>query len=364
MERAERSILKKATNGGRLKTMMAVDFRRLFTMRLLYIMVGICLVVPILVLVMTTMMDGSVSVDPKTGAETAMHAFSSVWQSIGSTSGSGMMSMDMTSMCNINLVYFAVAVFICLFVSDDFRSGYAKNLFAVRAGRMEYVISKTLAGVVSGALMLIAYFIGSMLGGKIAGLSFAMEGFTASNIVMCMLAKCLLIGQSSPDAERLILIANALKTTPNYLLGFTDDPAVQPYAADELGLLPASIDEFRRIKEAGLSDMLNYFIREGEYVGSLMGILNCFAEILDAHRNQKYLSLRETTGIPDSCYHPLGYLRVVADAEEKIKKEIYVKNVRVLIENDLQDYLKYRAHLWLDEQIRFMIQDDPKKGTV
>lgn len=51
-------------------------------------------------------------------------------------------------------------------------------------------------------------------------------------------------------------------------------------------------------------------------------------------------------------------------AEEKIKKEIDVKSVRVLIENDLQDYLKYRAHLWLDEQIRFMIQDDPKKGTV
>lgn len=189
---------KKAANGGRLKTMMAVDFRRLFTMRLLYIMVGICLVVPILVLVMTTMMDGSVSVNPQTGVETTMHAFSSVWQSIGSTGGSDMMSMDMTSMCNINLVYFAVAVFVCLFVSDDFRSGYAKNLFTVRAGRMEYVISKTLAGVVSGVLMLIAYFIGSMLGGRIAGLPFAMEGFTAANIVMCMLAKCLLIGVFVP----------------------------------------------------------------------------------------------------------------------------------------------------------------------
>ena len=34
------------------------------------------------------------------------------------------------------------------------------------------------------------------------------------------------LGQSSPDAERLILIANALKTTPNYLLGFTEDPDI------------------------------------------------------------------------------------------------------------------------------------------
>ena len=62
----------------------------------------------------------------------------------------------MTSMCNIDLVHFAATVLVCLFVSDDFRSGYAKNLFSVRAGRMEYVISKTLVGVVSGVLMLIA----------------------------------------------------------------------------------------------------------------------------------------------------------------------------------------------------------------
>ena len=46
------------------------------------------------------------------------------------------------------------------------------------------------------------------------------------------------LGQSSPDAERLILIANALKTTPNYLLGFTEDPDIQPCATDELGLSP------------------------------------------------------------------------------------------------------------------------------
>ena len=198
MEHTNRSSLKKPAAGSRLKTMMAVDFRRLFTMRLLYIMLGICLVVPILVLVMTTMMDGSVSVDPKTGVETTIHAFSSVWQSIGSTSGSSVMNMDITSMCNINLVYFAVAVLVCLFVSDDFRSGYAKNLFTVRAGRMEYVLSKTLVGVISGVLMLIAYLIGSMLGGKIAGLSFAMEGFTASGVVMCMLAKSLLVAVFVP----------------------------------------------------------------------------------------------------------------------------------------------------------------------
>ena len=60
---------------------------------------------------------------------------------------------------------------------------------------MEYVISKTLVGVI---IMPIAYFIGSMLGGKIAGLPFELIGATTSNIVMCMLAKSLLVAVFVP----------------------------------------------------------------------------------------------------------------------------------------------------------------------
>lgn len=58
--------------GKRLKSMLSVDFGRMFTQRLFYIMMGIAVVIPILVLVMTTMMDGTVSVDPNTGVETTM----------------------------------------------------------------------------------------------------------------------------------------------------------------------------------------------------------------------------------------------------------------------------------------------------
>ena len=84
-------------------------------------------------------------------------------------------------------------MFICLFISDDFRSGYAKNLFTVRAKKGEYVLSKTLAGFVCGAFLLLAYFIGSMLGGAVAGLSFEIGGLSAGNIAMCMLAKIFLM---------------------------------------------------------------------------------------------------------------------------------------------------------------------------
>jgi len=180
--------------GKRMKTMLKVDFRRMFTMRLVYIMIGICFVMPVLILVMTTMMAGSVSVDPQTGVETVMKGFDNVWQVIGSISGeSSGMSMDMTSMVNINMLYFIAAVLICIFVADDFRSGYAKNLFTVRSKRSDYVISKTLVGFIGGVLMLIAYFIGAMLGGAIAGLPFNCGTLTIGNILMCMAAKIFLM---------------------------------------------------------------------------------------------------------------------------------------------------------------------------
>jgi ABC-type transport system involved in multi-copper enzyme maturation permease subunit len=178
------------TFGKRMKTMLKIDFRRMFTMRLVYIMIGTCFVMPILILVMTTMAGGSVIVDPQTGVETVMESFENVWQVIGSISGeSSGMSMDMTSMVNINMLYFIAAVLVCIFVADDFRSGYAKNLFTVRSKRSEYVISKTLVGFTGGALMLIAFFVGTMLGGAIAGLPFALGTLTIGNIVMCMAAK-------------------------------------------------------------------------------------------------------------------------------------------------------------------------------
>lgn len=181
----------------RLKSMLVVDFRRMFTMPFLYIMLGSCLVMPILILVMTTMMDGSVTVDPQTGVETVVEGFDNVWQAIGTVSGAPM-SMDLTGMCNINMLYFFIAVLVCVFTGADFRSGYAKNLFTVRAKRADYVISKTLAGFVGGVLMLLAFFVGTLLGGAIAGLPFEMSGFGVNQLMMCMLSKVLLVAVFVP----------------------------------------------------------------------------------------------------------------------------------------------------------------------
>lgn len=166
----------------RLKSILKVDFKRMFTMPLVYIMTGVSFVIPILILVMTSMMGGAEE------GEAAMEGFTNVWQAIGSVSGNAM-GMDLTSMCNINLLYFLVAVFVCIFVADDFRSGYAKNLFTVRSKKVDYVFSKSLVTFVGATLMFVIYFIGAIIGGAIAGLSFATEGFGAGGIVACLFSK-------------------------------------------------------------------------------------------------------------------------------------------------------------------------------
>lgn len=185
--------------GKRLKSMLIVDFKRMFGMPLVYIMVGICFVIPILILVMTTMMDGTTTTNPNTGVPTTIEGFKNVWQIIGSVSGeSSAMSMDLTTMCNINMLYFFIAVLVGLFVSEDFKSGYAKNLFTVRPSKTEYVISKTLVGFVGGASMILAFLVGTLLGGVFSGLTFDTGIAGVSGIFMCMLSKIFLVAVFVP----------------------------------------------------------------------------------------------------------------------------------------------------------------------
>ncbi len=202
------NTFEKNTFGKRFGSMLKVDFKRLFLSRSFYIIIAACFVAPILILVMTTMMDGTVSVNPQTGEETIVEGFDNVWQIIGSVSnpkadasaGGDMAAMDMsiTSMCNINMLYFAIAALVCIFVADDFRSGYAKNLFTVRAKKTDYVASKTLVLTFGASMMILAFFVGSLVGGAVSVLSFEMVDFNALNLVWCILSKMVLVSVFVP----------------------------------------------------------------------------------------------------------------------------------------------------------------------
>ena len=183
--------------------MLRVDTHRMLRSKLFYIIIACALLVPVVMTVMLTMMDGQESVNQQTGEVTIMEGPESVWESIGTlpipsdTEGdptAAMAGMDVMTMCNINMAFMGIAVFVCLFISEDFRSGYAKNLFTVRSKKTDYVISKTVVGAICGALMLIAYFVGALLGGAVSGLSFELVGdMSVMGLVMCILAKIFLM---------------------------------------------------------------------------------------------------------------------------------------------------------------------------
>jgi len=199
-------------------------------------MTGVSLVIPILILVMTTMMGGA-----EEGAET-MGTFTNVWQSVGQLSGSAM-AMDLTSMCNINLLFFLIAVFVCIFVSDDFRSGYAKNLFTVRAKKTDYVVSKSLVCFVGAVMMFLAYLIGAMIGGAIAGLSFDTAGFGAGGVLACVLSKIFMtaifiaIALLSGVAAKQKLWLSILGSLAAGMLLFTMIPMIAPLNATILNVI-------------------------------------------------------------------------------------------------------------------------------
>ncbi len=200
----------KNTFSKRFSSMLSVDFRRMFISPLFYIMLGVVVAVPVLILVMTGMMEGSPVTDAQTGlpvlnpdgTQKLMEGFDNVWQIIGTTSAEAMpdmsagmagMEMDMTSMCNINLLFFGVAVLVSLFVSADFKSGYAKNLFTVRAKKTDYVFSKILVCFIASAILVLGFLLGAMIGGAVSGVSFEMDSFNTAHFVMCMLSKIFLM---------------------------------------------------------------------------------------------------------------------------------------------------------------------------
>lgn len=169
----------------RSKSLLKLDFKRMFTMPFIYIMIGASLLMPILILVMTTMVS--------TEEAENVSMFVNTWQAIGSVSNNNQASMDLTGMCNINMLYFLVIVVVGVFIGSEYRCGYVKNLFTTRGNKSSYILSKTIVLFIASALMFIAYFIGAIIGGSISGLSFEMIGFNTGNLILCLIAKIFVI---------------------------------------------------------------------------------------------------------------------------------------------------------------------------
>lgn len=189
------------SKGLRLKSMIKLDFYRLFHTPLFYIMLLIAALIPALILT-TSGMENPTAVEPTTTAveninivETTTTAieYKNTWQLIESTGESAVAEnpMDFGGYANINMVFIFAGILISIFVAHDYSSGFVKNIFTVHAKKKDYVISKTLIGIFGGIGMILTYLLGTIVSGLLVGTSFDVN---VMGLILCLISKMFLMG--------------------------------------------------------------------------------------------------------------------------------------------------------------------------
>ncbi len=161
----------------RVKSMLKLDFYRLFHTPALYIMLVIAAIIPALLLTM-----------PGEGESTS--SISNVWMLVESLGTSQANPMDFAGYANINMVFIFAGLLMAIFISHDYSSGFVKNIFTVHSKKYDYVISKSIVGMTSGIAMIITYILGTIISGLIMGVSFKVG---ILGLVSCLLSKALLM---------------------------------------------------------------------------------------------------------------------------------------------------------------------------
>jgi hypothetical protein len=153
-------------------------------------MLAISAIIPAMVLAMS-------GIEPSDAANAIQSApaveFTNTWQLIESTGGSAAADnpLDFGGYANINMVFIFAGLLMSIFVAHDYSSGFVKNIFTVHSKKADYVISKSAAGIFSGAEMIIAYLLGTVVAGLFTGKDFDVN---TGGLIMCVLSKIFLMG--------------------------------------------------------------------------------------------------------------------------------------------------------------------------
>jgi len=143
----------------RIKGMLGVDFYRLFHTPLFYIFLAIAAIIPAMVSAMTMMPD-------QNGNQISL--YSNVWQIIAASKSLYVIE-GIADYANMNMVFIFGGIMVSIFIGNDYRSGYVKQLFTTHAKKQDYMISKSLACAFAMACMCVAYFIGGTVAGLLVG---------------------------------------------------------------------------------------------------------------------------------------------------------------------------------------------------
>ena len=185
----------------RMRSMLKLDFYRLFHTPAFYIMLFIAAMIPALLL-STAGMDPAGSVTAPTVNSATITAppaqasssleITNVWQLVESKGGSAIAEnpLDFSGFANINMIFIFAGLLMAIFVAHDYSSGFVKNIFTVHSKKIDYVISKSAAGIFSGIGMIFTYVIGAVVAGLITGKDFDVE---ITGLVLCLLSKMLLM---------------------------------------------------------------------------------------------------------------------------------------------------------------------------
>ena len=183
----------KPTFGSRMRSMLKLDFYRLFHTPAFYIMLLVAALIPALILTTSGLEAPAPAVGGAPVSTAPAMVIDNVWQLVESTGGSAVAEnpLDFGGFANINMVFIFAGLLMAIFVAHDYSSGFVKNIFTVHSKKIDYVISKSVIGVFGGAGMIITYVIGAVVSGLIMGKSFDVN---VAGLVMCLVSKIFLMG--------------------------------------------------------------------------------------------------------------------------------------------------------------------------
>lgn len=161
MEAAKQLQFTSPSFGMWLKSMLGVDFYRLFHTPLFYIFLVIAAIIP-------AMVFGSSGMD-STGA--AVQLYTNTWQMVASQTPLYVVN-DIGEYANMNMVFIFGGIMVSIFIGHDYRSGYVKQLFTTHAKKQDYMMSKTLTCAFAMACMCLTYLLGTVVSGLMMGASF------------------------------------------------------------------------------------------------------------------------------------------------------------------------------------------------
>ncbi|MBQ8293658.1 MAG: ABC transporter permease [Bacilli bacterium] len=160
----------------RLKSMLGVDFYRLFHTPLFYIFLSIAAIIPAMILGTTGMEEG---VAPM---------YTNTWHIIAGETPTYVVN-SIAEYANMNMVFIFGGIMVSIFIGHDYKSGYVKQLFTTHPKKQDYMMSKSITCAFAMACMCLTYTLGAVAAGLLTGTSFEVN---VGSLIIAIVSKMIM----------------------------------------------------------------------------------------------------------------------------------------------------------------------------